>query len=175
MALADLRIRAAQPEPKPYHLTDGHGLFLAVQPNGSKLWRWKYRFQGEFRLMAFGSYPEISLANAHAAHAEARAKLLNGTDPMAERKVYKNAALEFNRSAEAEANCAVLNSFGDVAAQWFEKWKAGKVERYARNTETRLKEGVLIRIGNRPIAAIKPSEIANMILAIEDGGGVANA
>jgi Arm DNA-binding domain len=54
MALTDLKIKAAQPKSKPYHLTDGHGLFLAVQPNGSKLWRWKYRFQGKYRLMAFG-------------------------------------------------------------------------------------------------------------------------
>jgi hypothetical protein len=72
MALTDLKIRAAQPEPKPYHLTDGHGLFLAVQPNGSKLGRWKYRFQGKYRLMAFGCYPSIRLADARAAHAPAR-------------------------------------------------------------------------------------------------------
>ena len=58
MALTDLKIKAAQPQAKPYHLTDGHGLFLAIQPSGSKLWRWKYRFQGKFRLMAFGSYPQ---------------------------------------------------------------------------------------------------------------------
>ena len=69
MALTDLKIKAAQPKSKPYHLTDGHGLFLAVQPNGSKLWRWKYRFQGKYRLMAFGSYLLIRLAAARAARA----------------------------------------------------------------------------------------------------------
>ena len=53
----DLKLKAAQPAAKPYHLTDGHGLFVVVQQNGSKLRRWKYRFQGEYRLMAFGSYP----------------------------------------------------------------------------------------------------------------------
>ena len=56
MALTDLKLKTAQPAAKPYHLTDGHGLFLVVHPKGSKLWRWKYRFQGEYRLMAFGSY-----------------------------------------------------------------------------------------------------------------------
>ena len=94
MALTDLKIKAAQPQAKPYHLTDGHGLFLAVQPSGSKLWRWKYRFQGKFRLMAFGSYPSIRLADARSAHAAARAQLLSGTDPMAERKAEKSAGLE---------------------------------------------------------------------------------
>src|SRR5277367_1554215 len=133
MALTDLTIRAAQPESKPYHLTDGHGLFLAVQPSGSKLWRWKYRFRGKFRLMAFGSYPLIRLADARAVHAAARAQLLRGTDPMAQRKSEKSAELESKRRAEAEAHREVVNPFREVAAQWFEKWKVGKVERSAQN------------------------------------------
>jgi integrase len=168
MALTDLKIRTAQPAAKTYHLTDGHGLFLIVQPNGSKLWRWKYRFQGKFRLMAFGSYPLVSLADARAAHAAARAQLLHGIDPMAERKAERIAELDSER--RAEPNSDVVNPLREVAAQWFEKWRAGKVQRYARDTETRLEEDVLSRIGNRPIAAIKPSEIANMILAIEQRG-----
>jgi len=176
MALTDLKVKAARPDSKPYHLTDGHGLFLAVQPNGSKLWRWKYRFQGSFRLMALGSYPQVSLANARAVHAEARAKLLKGTDPMAERKTERTAATqEFRQIVEADIHETVstgdgVNSFRKVAAQWFEKWRVGKVERYAQNTETRLREDVLNRIGDRPIGDIKPPEIASMILAIEERG-----
>ena len=176
MALTDLKVKGARPNSKPYQLTDGHGLFLAIQPNGSKLWRWKYRFKGSFRLMALGSYPDVSLANARAAHAEARSKLLKGTDPMAERKAEKSAAtLESREAAKAEANQTVVtheavNSFRKVATQWFEKWKVGKVERYARDTETRLKEDVLSRIGDRSIGDIKPPEIASIILAIEERG-----
>jgi hypothetical protein len=133
MALTDLKVKAARPDFKPYQLTDGHGLFLAVQPNGSKLWRWKYRFQGSFRLMAVGNYPEISLANVSSGHAEARAKLLKGTDPMAERKTEESAgAQKFRQTAEVDANQTLatgvgLNSFRKVAALWFEKWKVGKV------------------------------------------------
>ena len=176
MALTDLKIKASRPASKPYHLTDGHGFFLVVQPNGSKLWRWKYRFEGKLRLMALGSYPEVSLANARAAHAEARAKLLKGIDPMTERKAEKNAApVEAAQRAEvplrqAAATGEGVNSFRKVASQWFEKWKVGKVERYAQNTETRLREDVLSRIGDRPIGDIKPPEIASLILAIEERG-----
>ena len=168
MTLTDLKIRAAQPQSKPYHLTDGHGLFLIIQPNGSKLWRWKYRFQGKYRLMAFGSYPSVRLGEVRAAHAAACAQLRHGTDPMAERKAEKGAELE--SKSRAGANVGVVNPFREVAALWFEKWKVGKVARYAQNTEVRLKEDVLSRIGNRPIAAIKPPEIANMIVAIEERG-----
>ena len=170
MALTDLKLKAAQPAAKPYHLTDGHGLFLVVHPNGSKLWRWKYRFEGEYRLMAFGTYPIISLADARATHASARAELHRGTDPMADRKASKSAELESKRGASTKTDTDIESPFRAVAERWFEKWKVGKVERYARDTETRIEEGVLSRIGNRPIAAIKPAEIANMILAIEERG-----
>jgi hypothetical protein len=37
---------------------------LLVKPNGSKYWRFRFRFGGKQHLMAFGVYPEISLANA---------------------------------------------------------------------------------------------------------------
>ncbi len=170
MALTDLKIRSAQSVTKPYRLTDGHGLFLVVQPNGSKLWRWKYRFQGEYRLMAFGRYPEVTLAQARAKHAIARSKLHDGTDPMAERRAEKSDELESRGKARAEANGDVVNPFRDVAARWFAKWRVGKVERYVLNTERRLNDDVLSRIGNRPIAEVRPPEIAKMILAIEERG-----
>ncbi|WP_120633318.1 Arm DNA-binding domain-containing protein [Ruegeria sp. EL01] len=46
MALSDLKIRKAQPKPKPYKLADAGGLFVLVKPNGSKLWQQKYRRLG---------------------------------------------------------------------------------------------------------------------------------
>jgi Arm DNA-binding domain len=169
MALTDLKLRAAKPQPNTYHLTDGQGLFLVVQRNGSKLWRWKYRFQGNFRLMAFGSYPAVSLAQARAAHAAARAKLDKGIDPMAERKAGKTAELELKRNAEGK-ECDALNPSREVAAKWFMKWKVGKVDRHVLITQKRLNDDILSKIGNRPIAKIKPPEIAGMILAIEERG-----
>lgn len=62
MTLSDLRIRNAAPKDKAYKLTDGRGLYLLVQPNGSKLWRMKYSFMGREKSLAFGRYPEVGLA-----------------------------------------------------------------------------------------------------------------
>jgi hypothetical protein len=47
--LTDSKVRQAKPADKPYKLFDGGGLFLLVQPGGSKLWRLKYRFGGKAR------------------------------------------------------------------------------------------------------------------------------
>jgi hypothetical protein len=47
---------------KPSKLFDGGGLFLLVMPNGSKLWRLKYRFGGKEKLLSFGAFDLVSLA-----------------------------------------------------------------------------------------------------------------
>jgi hypothetical protein len=85
MALSDTEIRRSKAAGAPYKLADAHGLYLLVKPNGSKLWRWKYRFGGKEKLMALGSYPEFSLAEAREIHAGARKQLAHGADPMAQR------------------------------------------------------------------------------------------
>ena len=89
MALTDAAIRKAGAKQTAYRLTDGGGLYLQVTPAGGKLWRRKYRFDGREKLMAFGKYPEVSLAQARERHAEARKLLASGIDPMAERKAEK--------------------------------------------------------------------------------------
>jgi hypothetical protein len=46
MPLTETAIKKAKPGPKPVKLSDGKGLYLLVNPVGSKLWRWKYRVLG---------------------------------------------------------------------------------------------------------------------------------
>lgn len=62
--LADIQISKAKPKDKPYKLSVGDGLFLLATPTGGKLWRFKYCFNGKEKLLSFGSYPALSLADA---------------------------------------------------------------------------------------------------------------
>src|SRR3546814_1048299 len=64
MALTAKAIDAAKPQASPYKLTDGLGLYLLVMPSGGRLWRMNYRFEGRQKTLAFGSYPDVSLAKA---------------------------------------------------------------------------------------------------------------
>jgi hypothetical protein len=57
MALSDAAVRALKPREKPYKVHDRDGLFLLINPNGAKLWRWRYRFDLKEKLMALGEYP----------------------------------------------------------------------------------------------------------------------
>lgn len=54
MALTDTKVRSAKPEDNANPLSDGDGLFLLVHANGSKYWRFRFRFGGKQHVMAFG-------------------------------------------------------------------------------------------------------------------------
>jgi len=82
MALTDTTVRNARPKEKPYKVADSQGLYLLVNPRGSKLWRVKYRMNGVERKLALGSYPEITLAEARTARDAARRQLAHAVDPM---------------------------------------------------------------------------------------------
>ena len=77
MALTNIKCKSAKPKDKPYKMFDGGGLYLLVNPTGSKLWRMKYRYLGKEKLLSFGSYPIVTLADARDEKNEAK-KLLSG-------------------------------------------------------------------------------------------------
>jgi hypothetical protein len=59
--LTDPTCKNAKPTDKPYKLSDEKGMFLLVNPNGSKYFRLKYRYDGKEKVFALGVYPETSL------------------------------------------------------------------------------------------------------------------
>jgi hypothetical protein len=86
MPLNEPTIRNAKPREEPFKLGDERGLFLLVNPSGSKLWRLKYRHADKEQLLALGAYPEVSLKIARAKRDEARMLIRDGRDPSRERK-----------------------------------------------------------------------------------------
>ncbi len=63
MPLSETTVRMAKPRLKAYRLSDGHGLYVEVAPNGSRYWRLKYRFEGKEKRLALGVYPVVTLAS----------------------------------------------------------------------------------------------------------------
>jgi hypothetical protein len=87
MPLTDTAIKKAKASARPMKFSDAKGMYLLVNPTGSKLWRWKYRVLGKEKVMALGAYPNVSLAKAREAVDEARKMLAAGDDPMVMRKL----------------------------------------------------------------------------------------
>lgn len=66
-------------------LSDGAGLYLMVR-NDKKRWALLYSLSGRRREMGLGSFPDVTLADARRKAAEAKAKVLAGEDPIAEKR-----------------------------------------------------------------------------------------
>lgn len=86
---------------------DGGGLYLHVLDSGTRAWRMKYRHGGREKLLSFGVFPEVGLAEARQRRAEARALLREGTDPSVHKAGQRDTA---KRTADA--------MFPKVAADW---------------------------------------------------------
>jgi hypothetical protein len=62
--LKDTQLKAAKATDKPLRLNDGDGLYLIINPNQNKLWRFRYHFNGKENTLSLGKYPHISLKDA---------------------------------------------------------------------------------------------------------------
>ncbi len=142
MALTDTAIRTVKLAKKPFKMYDREGLFLLVNPGGSKLWRWRYRFDDKEKLMALGEYPLLTLAQAREHHLTARRTLALGVDPMAERKAEAEAKQREAQARQAESE----RSFERVAHKWWELWSVGKSPRHADTVMRRMKADVSLRM-----------------------------
>jgi hypothetical protein len=159
--LTDMAARNAKPREKPYKLSDSKGLYLQVQPNGSKLWRLKYRFNGKERRLAFGAYPEVTLSRARERQIEARRVLDRGIDPG-----------EFKKQAKRAAVVADANTFKAVAREWFLKHSSGWAKSHTDKVLLRLENDLFPWLGSRPVAAIDASELLETIRRIESRGAL---
>ena len=85
--LTDKAIQALKPREKLYRVADWGGLCLEIAPSGSKLWRYRYRYDRMARMMSLGRWNEVTLAEARELHRSARKTLTAGLDPVSARKM----------------------------------------------------------------------------------------
>jgi len=163
MALTDTACKSAKcADGRPYQrFADSGGLYLEVTAAGSKLWRWKYRFNGKEKRLAIGIYPAAALAQARRARDDARDILKAGSDPA-----------QVKADAKLASRVRVGNSFEAVARAWHEHWRTGKSERHADYVIRRLEADVFPDLGARPIASITAPQLLAVAKKIETRGAV---
>lgn len=159
MALTDTAIRKARTTDKPLKLTDGAGLYLLLSSNGSRWWRFDYRYGGKRKTLSMGTYPDTGLADARAKRDEARKLLATGVDPGEQRKAVKLAGAE--RAA---------NSFAVIAEEWLAKQSGRMAPATLAKARWTLDDLVFPWIGHRPIAEIDPPEVLRLLQRIEERG-----
>ena len=161
MSLTDKMCKGAKPKAKSYKLADSNGLYLLIMPNGAKYWRLKYRFAKKEKLLAFGIYPDVSLADARNRAREAKKNLAEHIDPSQAKK-------ELQREALKNA----LNPFKEVALAWMETKKEDWTPKYYKTVERRMDSDIFPYIGDRPISKIETVDLYQVIKKIEARGAL---
>jgi integrase len=131
--LTNKTIKAEKPQPKPHRLKDQGGLYLLCTPNGTKLWRLKYRIRREGKrvdkLLALGAYPAIGLAEARRLQTEAKALVRAGRDPLTERMTRR---VKAERGLVETVEALAREWYGKQAPRWSSGYAAGVLDRLKR-------------------------------------------
>lgn len=159
MPLTDLEIRRSKPREKSYTLNDGNGLSLLIEPNGSRGWRFRYRFDGKPKMISLGTYPDVTLNDARRKRDDARRLVAGGINPSDVRKEDKLAKLSRNQ-----------NTFEAIAREWYAKRIDRWSESYGEEMMKTFEADVFPFIGQRPIADIKPMELMSVLSKLDERG-----
>lgn len=159
VALTDVKIRQAKANDKVLKLTDSNGLHLEVKPNGSKLWRYRYRIAGKENLFAIGEYPAVTLQDARKARDDARELVKQGIHPSHARQ-----------STLVDQLAKNGNTFEAVAREWLAR-KKGKWTDYSLKQATScIEQNAFPKIGRLPIRNVTAAHLLDILQTMERRG-----
>jgi integrase len=149
--LTDTEIKNSKPKDKIYKLSDGQGLYLFIQPNGTKFFRFDYKFENKRNSISFGVYPQTSLK-------EAREKR-----ELARDNIRKN----INPSESKSSNFEIETTFKYVALKWLELMKESWSESNFKKIKSNLENNAFPFLGNKEIKNITRKEILSLLERME--------
>ncbi|WP_417605149.1 integrase domain-containing protein [Oceanimonas baumannii] len=161
--LSQTEIKSAKPQDKEYTLRDGDGLYLRIKKNGTKLWLFDYYrpITKKRTNMGFGSFPEVSLADARRKREESRSLLTRGIDPQDHLKEQR-----VNVLAEA------ANTFSSISESWMALKKTRVTADHAFDIWRSLERDVLPLIGDLPITAVKAQTVITALQPVQSRGNL---
>jgi len=159
MSLTDIQCKNAKPKDKSFKIFDKHGLYLEITSSGSKLWRFRYRYNGKEKRISLGSYPMVSLSQAREEVHKCKTLLLNGDDPSNLRK-------EKKRQAIIDSSKTVKT----VALEWHDVKKESWSPRHASDVLHRMETYIFPHLGNAAINKIEPPTLLQALRKIESTG-----
>lgn len=163
--LTNIELKAMAPQAKPYKRSDGGGLFILVQPNGSKIWRLAYRFDGRQKLLSGGPYPKVTLLAARSWRENVKHQLALGLDPSQVRR-------EEVQLLAAGERAHLVNTFEQVGREWLETRTLSWAPRYAALVTGRLEADIFPTVGKLDISQITPRQMLEAIRKVEARGSI---
>jgi integrase len=157
--LTTTEVKNYKPESKMYKKPDGKGLWLIIKPNGTKSWRYDFRYGGKNLSMSFGIYPEIGLKEAREKREEARELLSKNINPISEKRIKK---------------ASESLTLGNVIDEWIELRKKGRSEATVTQNK-RMFKNITDWLGNVAIKDVKRVNIINILEKVQNRGTIETA
>jgi integrase len=157
--LTDTALKHLKPGIKPFKRGDALGLYILVQPSGSRLWRFDYSITGRRKTAALGAYPTVSLSEAREARDTIKRQLRQGVDPGATVKAEKIAAKQAGVT------------FASVAADWFQRKMVAEKKSESTLVRTQWLLGILNEgIGSSTLTEIEAPELLVVLRRVAAAG-----
>jgi integrase len=156
--LTDLFVSTVKPAERAFVVWDAKqvGLALAVQPTGSKAWKFIYRFGGKPRWLTIGNASAIGLADARRLASKAMLRVAENIDPQAERMAERGAG-----------------TFEEVAMRYRNEY-ARRKNRSWKQPAALIDKYILPSWGKLRAADIKRSDVAHVLARLDDTPALAN-
>lgn len=139
--LNNTKIKRLKPKEKPYRELDADNLYIEVRPSGAKFWRYRYKkIDGKYSMISLGEFPDVDIDEARQLRDQHKRK-----------EHYGDAV------------------FKEVAADWL-VYKSYKSEKNRKLIERRIEQHLLPKLGNMPIADIRPKDVLPILKHIEKQG-----
>jgi integrase len=176
MPLSDPACKNAKPKDKPYKLADEKGMFLLINPNGSKYFRLKYRFAGKEKVLALGVYPETSLKEARDKRDTARKQIADGIDPSDIRsKAKTEKAIVIDRQQRIDNGIPLKDSFKEMALSWLDSTTHKVKPHTLHKKQRRFELHVFPVIGDSEISSITSPDVYKVIKPLIEAKGLETA
>ncbi|MDD2978068.1 tyrosine-type recombinase/integrase [Aquabacterium sp.] len=191
MALTDTKLRNLKPRDKAYQEADEGGLFVEVQPGGTKTFRLRYRIGGrgsKQEKVSLGEYPGFSLADARAWREDCKALVKRGLSPMALKRgdpIPDDATPEVKEIAQAflknwcwravekakvkEAEALSVTTVEAFARHWYAEI-AEPANSNPRNIKRILEKDVIPAIGSKQVSEVTVSDVLTITDKIKARG-----
>ena len=148
MTLTTKQVEAARPKEKAYKLADSAGLYLYVSTTGSRSWRSNFILDKRQGTKTYGTYPELSLAQARTAHG-----------------IFRTGGAS-KRS----------QTFEQVARKWLKlKLPTLANGKHQIQVSETLERFAYPMIGSMPVDAIKRADLVRVVRAVEEKGIIETA
>jgi len=146
--LTSKAVEAIKPASTRQEIPDGllPGLYLIVQPSGARSWAVRYRHNGRPRKHTLGTYPAIDLKAARVLGTKVLRAAAEGRDPTGERQ-------------EERANTVEQIVAQFLATHGQRNYRPRTFAEAARL----LRQNLVARWGNRPIASITRKQLRDML------------